>query len=103
MTQTPQVISSNQLAVERTKLAHQRTYLAYMRTGFSISGIAGKFKKNYLFFFGIFMILTSTYQYNSAIRHLNSNVHNDNFLMDYLPLIYVVLSLAALYLQFLKK
>tara|TARA_B100000029_G_C17121932_1_gene795427 strand:+ start:152 stop:469 length:318 start_codon:yes stop_codon:yes gene_type:complete len=98
-----QGINNNQLAIQRTKLANQRTYLAYMRTGFAIAGIAGKFKKHYLMMFGLFMILTSAYQYYIAINYLNSNVHNDNQMMDYIPLIYVVLSIAALYLQFFKK
>ena len=34
-------VSSNDLAIQRTKFANQRTYLAYMRTGFGIAGIAG--------------------------------------------------------------
>ena len=38
-------VSSNDLAIQRTKFANQRTYLAYMRTGFGIAGIAGAFKK----------------------------------------------------------
>ena len=37
------VITSNELALKRTKLANQRTYLAYMRTGFAIASIAGVF------------------------------------------------------------
>lgn len=34
-------ISSNDLALERTRLANQRTYLADMRTGFVVAAIAG--------------------------------------------------------------
>ena len=96
-------ITRYQLAIERTKLSNQRTYLAYIRTGFAIAGIAGIFKKNYLLMFGLLMILTSAYQYYTAIKYLHSNVHNDRVLMDYVPLIYVVLSLVALYLQFFTK
>jgi len=33
-------ISSNDLAIKRTKMANQRTYLAYMRTGFGIASLA---------------------------------------------------------------
>ena len=98
-----QGINNNQLAIQRTKLANQRTYLAYMRTGFAIAGIAGKFKKNYLMMFGLFMILTSAYQYHTAIKNLNANIHKESVVMDYLPLIYVILSLGVLYLQFFKK
>ena len=56
-------IKRTNLAVKRTKLANQRTLLAYMRTGFSIAAIAGSFKKMYLVYFGIFMILLSAIQY----------------------------------------
>ena len=98
-----QGINNNQLAIERTKLANQRTYLAYIRTGFAIAGISGIFKKNYLLMFGLLMILTSAYQYHTAIKHLNANVHNDSVMMDYVPLIYVGISFGVLYLQFFRK
>ncbi len=100
MTDKTQEISSNQLAIKRTKLANQRTYLAYMRTGLSIAAIAGNFKKHYLLMFGLFMIFTSAYQYHTAIKNLNANIHKESVVMDYLPLIYVILSLGVLYLQF---
>ena len=46
-------ITTNELAVMRTKLANQRTYLSYMRTGLAIAGIAGIFKKKKILIFGI--------------------------------------------------
>ena len=98
-----QSINNNQLAIERTKLANQRTYLAYIRTGFAIAGIAGKFKKKYLLMFGISMILISAYQYYISIKYLNKKVHNNSVIFNYLPLIYVVLSIPTIYLQFFKK
>ena len=52
---TEKKISSNDLAIKRTKMANQRTYLAYMRTGFGIASLAGAFKKMWIAAFGIIM------------------------------------------------
>jgi len=96
-------LSSTDLAKIRTKLANQRTYLAYMRTGFGIAAIAGVFKKNYLFFFGIFMIIVSALIYfliHWSIIRDRSHALID--WLDYTPLIYVILSLTVFYLQFHK-
>ena len=46
-------ISSNELAIKRTKMANERTYLAYMRTGFGIAALAGVFKKWWIIIFGV--------------------------------------------------
>lgn len=86
------------LATIRTRLANQRTYLAYMRTGFAISAIAGTFKKFYLALFGVIMILISTYQYYL----LNLQLEQEP-LFDRTPLIYSILSLIVLSLQYLHK
>ena len=96
-------MNNNDLAKIRTKLANQRTYLAYMRTGFAISALAGSFKKKYLVLFGIVMIILSTIQYYL----LNVSINNDDKLknMEYynlIPLIYIILSLIILYLQYKK-
>ena len=96
------MVDNNELSIERTKLAHQRTYLAYMRTGFAIASIAGTFKKYYLFFFGLTMILLSSIQYIFAINYLNNQKILNNQLFDYIPLIYIPLLLLVLYLQFYK-
>ena len=47
------------LSIYNTKLANQRTYLAYVRTGFVIAGVAGIFKKKWIAFFGLIMIILS--------------------------------------------
>jgi uncharacterized membrane protein YidH (DUF202 family) len=90
---------SNKLALQRTKFANQRTYLAYMRTGFAIAVIAGTYKKLWVALFGIIMILGSTIQYvllnHRIINNEDLNVH----MLDYIPLIYVGLSLGTMYLQ----
>ena len=96
-------ITTNELAVMRTKLANQRTYLAYMRTGLAIAGIAGIFKKKKILFFGIFMIITSAFQYYALNKNINDNENVNHVLLDYLPLIYVVLSIGILYLQVYYK
>jgi len=96
------MVDANELAIERTKLANQRTYLSYMTTGWGIATLAGNFKKNYLLYFGIFMILMSSVQYYLAISNLNNKKKNDYKILDYLPLIYIPLSMVVLYLQFFK-
>ena len=95
-------INSNLLAIKRTKLANQRTYLAYMRTGFSIASIAGSFKKMWIAAFGIIMIIGSLLQYLFINSNLNSNKDPNNKYLDLIPIIYVLLSLGALYLQWAK-
>lgn len=95
-------INSNLLAIKRTKLANQRTYLAYMRTGFSIASIAGSFKKMWIAAFGIIMIIGSLLQYLFINYNLNSNKDPNNKYLDLIPIIYVLLSLGALYLQWAK-
>ena len=91
-------ISNNKLSIQRTKLANQRTYLAYMRTGFAISAIAGNFKQFYIMIFGLIMIIGSSIQY----MIINNNLQIDNKMLDIFPMIYIVLSIGALYLQYNK-
>jgi len=95
-------ISNNELAIQRTKFANQRTYLAYMRTGFAIAGIAGKFKKFYIMIFGLIMIIGSLVQYIIINNNLKMNNSIDNKIFDIFPIIYVILSIGALYLQYNK-
>lgn len=93
------MLTTNELAVQRTKLSNQRTYLAYMRTGFAISAIAGVFKKWWITLFGIIMILGSLLQYviiNNSLNHKTSLHHG---FLDFIPVIYIILSIGALYLQ----
>ena len=95
-------VNNNDLAIERTKLANQRTYLAYMRTGFGIASIAGSFKKNWIAGFGIIMIIGSLIQYVLINNYLNLKKNPNDSALDMIPIIYVVLSLGALYLQMNK-
>ena len=95
-------VNNNDLAIERTKLANQRTYLAYMRTGFGIASIAGSFKKNWIAGFGIIMIIGSLIQYVLINNNLNLKKNPNDSALDMIPIIYVVLSLGALYLQMNK-
>ena len=93
--------SMDDLAIQRTKLSNQRTYLSYMRTGFGIASIAGSFKKYWIMLFGLIMIVMSTLQYVIIAKNLNTKKKfKNNF--DYVPLIYVFLSLGSLYLQYNK-
>ena len=94
---------SNELAVKRTQMANQRTYLAYMRTGFAIAGVAGAFKKLWIVLFGIIMIIGSSFQYIIISDQLKTGKLVESEILNNLPLIYTALSLAVLYLQFIKK
>ena len=93
---------STELALQRTKFSNQRTYLSYMRTGFAIALVAGTFKKFWVVFFGIAMILGSTLQYLLINHQLKNKENPDIPILDYVPVIYVVLSLGTLYLQWKK-
>jgi len=95
-------VNNKELAIQRTKFANQRTYLAYMRTGFGIAAIAGNFKKTWIMLFGLVMIIGSTIQYILVNQSLQAKNDPKNYKLDGLPLIYVVLSLGALYLQYKK-
>ena len=93
---------TTKLALQRTKLSNQRTFLSYMRTGFAIALVAGTFKKIWVVVFGITMILGSTIQYILLNQKLKDNKVLEHPLLDYMPVIYVVLSLGTLYLQWKK-
>lgn len=96
-------ITNNDLAIQRTKFSNQRTYLAYMRTGFGIAALAGTFKKFWIMTFGLIMIIMSSLQYVMINDSLSGKKKINNNLFDRLPLIYIILSLGALYLQFTKQ
>mgnify|MGYP001316587734 CR=1 FL=1 len=95
-------VSSNLLAIKSTKLANQRTYLAYMRTGFAIATIAGVFKKIWVAVFGVIMIIVSLIQYFLINNKLTNGKNPNNVILDMIPVIYVVLSIGALYLEWNK-
>ena len=99
---TDMAIETTMLANQRTKLANQRTYLAYMRTGFGIAAAAGLFKKMWIALFGVIMIIGSLVQYILINTKLNAREKLDNHILDMFPVIYVVLSLGTLYLQWNK-
>ena len=80
----------------------RETYLAYMRTGFGIAALAGHFKQKWIMFFGLTMIFGSSLQYVLVNNSLNMKEDPNNDTLDKIPLVYVVLSLGALYLQFNK-
>lgn len=96
-------ISSNELAIKRTKLANERTYLAYMRTGFGIASLAGIFKKWWIFIFGIVMLVLSTVQYYIINNQLNNKENLKNPIVEKIPILYLVLGLGILYLQWKKN
>ena len=95
-------IMKHDYAISNTKLANQRTYLAYVRTGFVIAGVAGVFKKYWIAFFGMLMILGSTVQYYLINRDLNEKKNITNDLFDNMAILYVLLSVGVLYIQMKK-
>ena len=94
-------MDTTELSKIRTKLSNQRTYLSYMRTGFIISAIAGTFKKKYIVIFGILMIIISSIQFYLINKNLDNNTTINNY-FNYIPLIYMILSLLILYIQYNK-
>jgi len=97
------MISNNQLAILRTKLANQRTYLAYLRTGLAVAGLGGYFKYIYIFILGLIMMIVSFIQYYLITKNMNRQSHQVNIYLDYIPLIYVIISIIALYLQYKRS
>ena len=95
-------VNSTELALKRTKFANERTYLAYMRTGFGIAAVAGAFKAWWLCGFGALMIVLSSVHYVLTIVSLNNEKNPKHEVMEYLPLVYVVLAAGVLYMQWNK-
>ena len=96
------VLSNNELAIERSKFANQRTYLAYIRTGFGIAMIAGTFKKMWIIFFAILLILFSTVQYIYVNYNLYHQKKINLIYFDFLLVSFIILSIGVLYLQYNK-
>ena len=96
-------VTTKELVIETTKLANQRTYLAYMRTGFAISAIAGVSQKKWIFIFGVCMIILSSIQYVSFNNKVTNKLNPYNHLADMIPLLYIIIALGTLYLEFIKK
>ena len=97
-----EIMKKQNYSILNTKLANQRTYLAFVRTGFVIAGVAGVFKKNWIAFFGIIMIIGSTVQYYLINRDLNEKKNIMNDLFDNMAILYVLLSVGVLYIQMKK-
>ena len=85
-----------------TKLANQRTYLAYMRTGLGIASVAGTFKKKWFVALGLLMIFINILQYMYINNQLSEGKDPNHYIIDIIPLVYGILSVTALYLQFYK-
>lgn len=73
-----------------------------MRTGFGIASIARVLKKSWIAAFGIVMIIGSVIQYSLINSKLSSNQDSNNSTLDMIPMIYVILSIGTLYLQWNK-
>ena len=91
------------LAFQRTKLSNQRTYLSYIcELDLHKFIIAGTFKKLWIVLFGLIMILVSTIQYillNNKFKNKENIKKMDIPYLDYIPIIYVILSIGTLYLH----
>ena len=96
-------VSTNDLALERTKMANQRTYLAYVRTGFVIAALAGTFKKMWISIFGLIIVFGSTVQYYLIDKGLDKKEILHEKIFDMMPILYIFLLLGAMYLQMYEK
>ena len=95
--------SQQEIAITNTKMANQRTYMAYVRTGFVIAGVSGIFKKKWIAYFGVIMIIGSTLQYYLINKDLDDKKDLLHDVFDKMPILYVLLSVGVLYLQMSKK
>lgn len=97
------MVNNNQLAILRTKLANQRTYLAYLRTGLAVAALGGYFKYIFIFILGLLMMILSLIQYYLITKNMNQQSHKANIYLDYIPLIYIIISFMAFYLQYKRS
>jgi len=95
-------ISSKNMAITNTKMANQRTYMAYVRTGFVIAGVAGVLKKKWIAYFGVIMIIGSTFQYYLINKDLDDKKDLLHDVFDKMPILYVLLSVGVLYIEMSK-
>lgn len=95
-------VTSTELAIKRTQLANERTLLAYMRTGFGIAALSGAFRKWWICIFGITMIILSYVQYYIVNLRLRQHRSPSTHLLENLPMLYIVLAMGVLYLQWNK-
>jgi uncharacterized membrane protein YidH (DUF202 family) len=91
-------ITSNQLAMQRTKFANQRTYLAFFRTGLGIAALAGALQKTWIGIIGFALIILSSIQYLAIDNDLKKKkLPNYNYIPFIIPFIFIILYISALY------
>ena len=91
---------NNIYSIQRTKYANQRTFLSYMRTGLAITSIAASMGKKWFIFLGILMIICSILQYLYVNQNLSIDRNPDNHFVDFIPIIYGIVTLLAIYIHF---
>lgn len=89
-----------ELQIYNTKLSNQRTYMAYIRTGFAISVLAKMYKKIYILYFGILIIISSTIQYKIVNNNIDNGKNDMKKLIDDIPIMYGIIAIITLWLQF---
>jgi uncharacterized membrane protein YidH (DUF202 family) len=91
------------LAILRTRLANKRTTMSFLRTGLAILSIAIIYKKVLFIILGLIIIICSNIEYYFINSFLSDNEKNFNQLQifDFLPIIYSILFIIALYYEFI--
>lgn len=84
------------------KLANQRTYIAFTSSALALAALAGAFKQSHLVYIALAIILLSAFQYYIINKNLTNDEGICNFFFDHMPLMYMVLALLVLYLQYNK-
>ena len=78
---------ANSLAysIMQVRLSNQRTYLSYTTVGLGTATFAFTFKKYWIFFLGILIMLMSTIQYYLIEYRLDNGVSVDTNFIHYFP------------------
>lgn len=86
-----------QLAVYRTQLANENTYMDYIRTGLAIVAVAIPFRKYYIVFLGLILILISTLEYYYIGYHLYRRDEFDMGVFELVPVLTTVIILCIFF------
>jgi uncharacterized membrane protein YidH (DUF202 family) len=90
-----QEFNNNTLAQLRTLLANQRTYLAYIRTGFVVTALAIKTKRNIVIAIGMFLIAVGLYQYYTTATTIEKG--QMVFPNKEIPVVFTIAGIMAVY------
>ena len=90
-------VYNTQLSVYRTQLSNENTYMVYIRTGLAIVALAIPFRKYYIIFLGLILILISTLEYYYIGYHLDRREEFDMGIFELVPVFTTVIILIIFY------